>query len=743
MIKKFFSITLTCTILLGILSLLPISAAQAPVGTPVGTEQEFLAMSSGGQYYLSNDIALSQSYSAGAFSGTFDGNGHKITLSGNNITSVFPDVDGTVKNLVIEGNISLSSSTNAAALAINGKGRFENITSKVNITVAMPAAYTARLSGIVAVVDGNADFVGCKNLGNIQINTNVVVNSRSVFTGGLVCFANGDYDITFTDCQNSGSITSNQGNVNVGGIMGWSQGADVSFLRCVNEANLHSLANSYTGIGGMLGGMYNKNQPLKALDAKECVNRGKITGGDATAVDTLAKDLYAGGVIGQVYSVGKMKLVDCVNEGVINIRTGQSGSAVGGMAGMFITVSSAWSWAGFDEADYHIVNCVNKGELTGLDVGGMTGSSTQLGFNKDEISLTITNCVNTADLWGARYASGIAGRWANSEGRGWSSGTAEVTISNCMNTGVVEGVTSAAGIFVFMESEGILSERKTSIDLGAKIGDSAKVTLIQSCVNAGEIICNSGSDNSNKAKVAAGIIAHTNRNITVKNCVNIATLDMPANDDPCLVQIISTGKTVTASGNIYLDGVKGIGDNASAVAKENLLSSIGDDILGFDAPELLGKVAKAKALDAKNYESESYEALMSACRKVDSEFSKATDITRVSQKKVATLSAEFDECMESLEKLPVGSTPDEDVKDPSTEKPEENDPSTEKPEDKEEENSPNPNEGTKPTDPTVTYPTDATNGVKEEGGCGSTVGAAALITVAIAGLGIGITRNKE
>ena len=94
--------------LLGVFSCINVSAEQTPAGIAVSTESEFLAMSSSGDYYLKNDITLSKTYANGTFMGSFDGNGHKITLSGNKVYSVFSAVDGTVKDLVIEGNVILN-----------------------------------------------------------------------------------------------------------------------------------------------------------------------------------------------------------------------------------------------------------------------------------------------------------------------------------------------------------------------------------------------------------------------------------------------------------------------------------------------------------------------------------------------------------------------------------------------------------------------------------------------------------
>jgi hypothetical protein len=335
-----------------------------------------------------------------------------------------------------------------------------------------------------------------------------------------------------------------------------------------------------------------------------------------------------------------------------------------------------------------------------------------------------------------------------------------------MNTGVVEGVYSAAGIFAYMESEGILSERASATKLGEKIGDSTKVTLVDSCVNAGEIICNSGKDNENKSRIAAGIVAHTNRNITVKNCVNLGALDMPVNDDPCLVNVIMTSKAVSGSGNIYLSTLKGLGNNASAVEANALATSIADSILAYDAPAILEKIAKAKALNAEDYEAESYATLMAVCQSAEARFSGATDITTVTQKSIATLNADFDEAFEGLVKLSSGSDNDDggdapDVNEDENDTPDQNEGDNDTPNGNEGDNNDSGSEdgengneengGSAPapentddqeTDAPATEPTEPTDGASE-GGCGSTAGAAALMLTAVFGLGSCVKTKKD
>ena len=76
--------------MLMLFTMLPLTARAEtdPAATPITTQQELAAMNPAGNYYLANDIVLTGSWTPigytgsgkpTSFSGTFDGNGHKIT----------------------------------------------------------------------------------------------------------------------------------------------------------------------------------------------------------------------------------------------------------------------------------------------------------------------------------------------------------------------------------------------------------------------------------------------------------------------------------------------------------------------------------------------------------------------------------------------------------------------------------------------------------------------------------------
>lgn len=128
-------------------------------------------------------------------------------------------------------------------MALVAKGSFENVVSDVDIKIYGFDTNMGRTGGLVSVADGSITFKDCKNTGDIKIDTKVTPGSRKVWAGGFV---------------------------------GRSQGADVNFEDCLNSGALHTLSTGFTGIGGMIGSMYNKGEATKALNALRCVNAGTV-----------------------------------------------------------------------------------------------------------------------------------------------------------------------------------------------------------------------------------------------------------------------------------------------------------------------------------------------------------------------------------------------------------------------------------------------------------------------------------
>ena len=157
---------------------------------------------SGKFFKLMEDISITTMVGANTtdkyFAGTFDGNGHKLTVSYNNTTdqhtAAFRNVIGaTIKNLHVDGTIETSTYGPGGIVANNYGVTLINCRSSVSIT-----------------------------------------SSRSdAAAGGLIAYTKGSVHTTIEGCVFDGTLTATGDANNFGGFMGWvncNDGATVSII---------------------------------------------------------------------------------------------------------------------------------------------------------------------------------------------------------------------------------------------------------------------------------------------------------------------------------------------------------------------------------------------------------------------------------------------------------------------------------------------------------------------------------
>ena len=211
----------------------PMLAAAGAVQN-IGTAEAFAAMEPGGNYQLTADITVTAPY-AEDFSGTFDGNGHTVTL---NITAstanvgLFSKLAGgaVVKNVITAGSIS---------------GKVNNV------------------GGIAGVADtelGAITISNCKN--------EAAIKGNKVVGGILGGCTEDDYALTISACANEGNIS---GTRNIGGICGTLENAH--FIKnCYNSG-----AVTGSTIGGILGrGARGYSSTTDTPILENCYNVGNI-----------------------------------------------------------------------------------------------------------------------------------------------------------------------------------------------------------------------------------------------------------------------------------------------------------------------------------------------------------------------------------------------------------------------------------------------------------------------------------
>lgn len=170
----------------------------------VSSAEEFAEMDASGSYTLTADIIVTAPY-ANEFTGTFDGNGHTVTLnitSGSANTGLFKKLVGgaTVKNVTTAGTVSGGAST--GAIAGNADGKVSIFNCKNTATVTGTGKGVGGILGYSYPASGYATIESCANTG-------AIVAEGKQQTGGIAGNLEGAHVIR--NCYNTGSVTATSG----------------------------------------------------------------------------------------------------------------------------------------------------------------------------------------------------------------------------------------------------------------------------------------------------------------------------------------------------------------------------------------------------------------------------------------------------------------------------------------------------------------------------------------------------
>lgn len=282
------------------------------------------------------------------FHGTFDGNGHYITVEygsgGFYRVSVFPNAAGaTFRNLTIKGKIQAASQMTGAN------------------DIANSAAYD--VAGFVGKPFGSLKFYNCTNDANI-------IGLRNV--AGLVGYNAGGHSITLEACVNTGDITSLQGSYTLGGYNNSKynyddnlDGTGVGITNIGYTFGTGGIIGAYTGtiqiescrnagtiigghnVGGIIGLHEGTSSSVSTLTINNCANSGEIRsnsgywgedegqiGGDASRGVRQSTFGYAGGLVGKTGRYSILKMYSSYNSGWVVTLSNIAGGLVGSVGTM-------------------------------------------------------------------------------------------------------------------------------------------------------------------------------------------------------------------------------------------------------------------------------------------------------------------------------------------------------------------------------------------------------------------------
>jgi len=523
-----------------------------------------------------------------AFSGTLDGNNHKIiglnmsgyktdaglfsvlkgsvenlTLSNVNINTtgesssigaICGTNEGTIKNVSVDGAFNCPYSIYLGGVAGVNKGIINNCVNNATIT-----AYDC-VGGIVGLCSNNSKSVkleSCQNNGPIEGNACVAGIVGAITTDSR----SGQWTLLIANHTNNASIIGKS--VKVGGICGnavgnrFSTGAyehNVSFSSCTNTKPI--IGTDYTA--GILGyGEY-------VTELSTCANTANITGKNyvggyagkssgtliklASNSNSITGNAYIGGIAGYCGD-----LLDCTNTGEITskkliVENNYNCAYVGGVAGFAndmqncessanITVAHGGQYVG-GVAGYagSSIDCVNSGEITATlseNVGGILGACYY-----DSQNMKIEDCQNNKSVTGYSCVGGIVGNiYTKSNSGRWN-----LIVVNNTNNGSIIGATAKVG--------GICGN---AVGNRFSTGEYEHYITFSSCTNTKPII---GTD------YTAGILGYGEYVTEISACTNTADITgenyvgsyVGKSSNTLIKLAVNTNKII---GNAYVGGIAG------------------------------------------------------------------------------------------------------------------------------------------------------------------------------------------
>lgn len=210
-------------------------AALALAEGTVSSAKEFAEMDASGSYTLTKDITVTAPY-ANDFSGTFDGNGHTVTLAisgDSDYQALFAKLvaGAVVKNVMVEGTVTGKK----YVAGIAGQAIDATITGCANKAGILA---TDRYVGGIVAESKNTSISNCYNIGTISSDQ----SGKGVCLGGI---AGNAPSAKISNCYNAGQIVT-KSTTNYGAIAGYGYGVTVSNCYFIAVDNLKGVYDAET-----------------------------------------------------------------------------------------------------------------------------------------------------------------------------------------------------------------------------------------------------------------------------------------------------------------------------------------------------------------------------------------------------------------------------------------------------------------------------------------------------------------
>ena len=305
----------------------------------------------------------------------FDGNGK--TIKRNNATSsLFSDLTGEIRNLTLDGKLSLTGDGAPFVTSLNPGAKITRCINKMNVAFEFSDAetYVAGFAAVLPTTKVEGEYVTmlteCVNYGNLIGETSYsqeLEKPKNVAIGGIIgdVRAGGEtdgvvyYSVVLKKCSNNGAITFTP---------------VPSDLSSVAGANLKP-SMGLTGIGGIAGTL----RASKSIEFDDCDNAGNITLSAEDIKNKYGMRPYAiamGGVVGCGTGTSGLGLTltghditlkNCDNSGTL-YNCGDNYSPTGRGHNKIFTGGLAGALVGLESQYASLQSCSNKGTILTYDI---------------------------------------------------------------------------------------------------------------------------------------------------------------------------------------------------------------------------------------------------------------------------------------------------------------------------------------------------------------------------------------
>ena len=666
------------------------------------------------------------------------------------------------------------------------------VKKKVDKTTAVKRSANVeleRLGGFVGEASGTCTFKNCRNNALIVLNA---YDTRYAFAGGFVGYVSGS--ASFEECTNNCDIKATQdGTWYIAGFAGYcGTKGTYTFDKCANNGKLTSYntgkgSDSICGIAGFVG--YADGSNTFEISFNDCANNGDFKTNNSAK---MYKE-YWGGFIAQGIFMTKASFTRCINNGDLVRPFAESDKFYEGTAGFIGAFRRMGKspWTTMTNGEVSFTDCINFGDISGLRAGGFYGATTESDLSDtvlvENLKVNFTNCVNVGDITGSKMAGGLVGGYHASNG----DGPFTFTVTKCANGGKVTSSNNAGGLFGMISEKAVVNI-SNCVNYG-DIGEKDVVTGAPAAAVAAGLVAKAAQI-SVKNSMNLGYVQGKMMN-------PIAVASFEAKGNKYLSTSIEEGDygdmlafpdaTAMAAAidqmGLIASNYKSMLNDIAEYRNYNSTTHIDmtDDNSGFiklkEACDAAEASIKKDMLDPLNYTqkqaNECYTLLVNALANLqekinftklkellDSANEKLNDGNRYSDTSVEKLKAEMDaanalidkgndaknkevnNAIKSLENAintlrrvrPIGE--EEDTTTPDVEKP------TEKPTDTPAGDATGDATGdanVDATQPSTDAPSEGDTQPVEESGCGSVIGGAAVVMVAVAALGAGLALKKK